>query len=132
MVPLLTSKAAMDWSNAVKAKYGFTPSPSAGGFAYDTTNFFIKIAKRAIQKHKVLDKDSVYKVLTQEVNTGKLTFTKADGAIVMDEYKFTPESMPDAVVGQKYYYFPVIQYTNGQGKIVHPANMKQQDFKARP
>ena len=43
-----------------------------------------------------------------------------------------PGPRPDAVVGQKYYYFPVIQYMNGQGKIVHPANMKQQDFKARP
>jgi branched-chain amino acid transport system substrate-binding protein len=132
MVPLLTSPAALEWSSAVEKKYGFKPSPSAGGFAYDATNFFIKIAKRAIEEYKVLDKESIYKVMTQEVNTGELTFTKADGAIVMEEYKFTPESMPDAVVGQKYYYFPVIQYTNGQGKIVHPANMRQQDFQVRP
>ncbi len=131
MVPLLTSKAAMDWSAAIKKKYGFTPSPSAGGFAYDATNFFVKIAKRAIEKYKVLDKVSVYKVMVEEVNTGKLTFSKKDGAIVMEEYKFTPESMPDAVVDQKHYYFPVIQYFDGQGKIVYPPNMKQQDFKAR-
>lgn len=59
----------------------------------------------------------------------KLTYGKADGAIIMQEYKFLPETMPDPVVDPEHFYFPVIQYFDGKGVIVYPQQWKEQDLK---
>ena len=61
---------------------------------------------------------------------GKLTYSKADGALIMNDYRFSPETMPDAVVARDGFYFPVLQYENGQGYIVYPDDWKDRDFKA--
>ncbi len=55
--------------------------------------------------------------------TGQLTYT--DG-ILMKEYKFTPDSLPDMVVGQGEFAFPVIQYFGGVGKTIWPPELQEQ------
>lgn len=131
MIPQLTTKEAQKWATDTKAKYGFRPSPSAGGLSYDGTNMFIKILKRTLEKYGKLDKDTIHKLIVEEVQTGKLTFGKADGALIMNEYRFGPESVPDPVVAKDGYYFPVIQYANGNGDIVFPDDWKVKDFQAQ-
>jgi branched-chain amino acid transport system substrate-binding protein len=131
MIPQLTTKEAQKWAADIKAKYGFNPSPSAGGLCYDGTNMFIKILNRTLEKYGTLDKVTIHKTFVEEVHTGKLTFGKADGALIMNEYRYTPESVPDPVVAKDAYYFPVIQYTNGQGDIVFPDDWKTKEFQAK-
>lgn len=131
MIPQLTTPEARKWAEEIKKEYGFLPSPSSGGLVYDYTNYFINVANRVLEKHKNLDRASFYDVLVNEVNTGKLTFSKNDGAIIMQEYKFTSETMPDPVVGPQYYYFPVIQYYKGKGSIVYPDQWKEKDIQFR-
>ncbi|MFV0438452.1 MAG: ABC transporter substrate-binding protein [Desulfopila sp.] len=128
MIPQLNTPAAREWAETIEKNYGFKPSANAGGLVYDYANFFIKIAKRTLEKHGQLDKASFQDVLETEVNTGQLTYGKNDGAIIMDEYKFTAESMPDPVVGQDHFYFPVIQYFSGKGSIVFPDKWKEQEM----
>lgn len=128
MIPQLNTPAAREWADKIKAKYGFLPSANAGGLVYDYANFFIKVAKRVLEKHGNLDRASFQDVLVTEVNTGKITYGKNEGAIIMDEYKFTAESMPDPVVGPDFFYFPVIQYMNGKGSIVFPDKWKEQEL----
>jgi branched-chain amino acid transport system substrate-binding protein len=41
----------------------------------------------------------------------------------MEEYKYTPESIPDPVVGAGFYIFPIVQYIDGEAKIVYPPNL---------
>ncbi|GAB4271588.1 MAG: ABC transporter substrate-binding protein [Deferrisomatales bacterium] len=130
MIPQLTTPEARAWAEAVEKRYGYKPSPSAGGLSYDGMNFFLKIAKRALEKYGTLDKQSIHKIFVEEVNTGKLTYSAKDGALIMKEYKYTTETMPDPVVGRDGYYFPVIQYMNGKGSIVYPDDWKQADFVA--
>jgi len=120
MIPQLTTQAAKDWAATFEKKVGMKPSPSAGGLSYDGTNFFIKILQRANEKYGKLDKESIHKIFVEEVNTGKLTFSKADGAIIMNEYRYNMDTMPDPVVARDGYFFPVIQYKNGEGSIVYP------------
>ena len=131
MIPELTTKAAQDWAESIKAKFGYNPSPSASGLSYDYANFFIKIAKRTIEKHGKLDKESIHEVVISELNTGKLTYGKADGALIMNEYKYTAETLPDPVIASDAFFFPVLQYMDGKGNIIYPDDWKQADFKQK-
>jgi branched-chain amino acid transport system substrate-binding protein len=131
MIPQLTTTEAQKWAEGIKEQFGFTPSPSAGGLCYDGTNMFIKILKRTLEKYGELNKVNIHKIFVEEVQTGKLTYSKADGALIMNEYRYTPESVPDPVVGKDAYYFPVIQYTDGKGSIVFPDDWKQKDLQVK-
>jgi len=131
MIPRLTTKAAQDWAKSIKAKFGYNPSPSASGLSYDYANFFIKIAKRTIEKHGKLDTESFHEVVMSELNTGKLTYGKADGALIMNEYKYTAKTVPDPVIASDAYFFPVLQYMNGTSNIIYPDDWKTGDFSAK-
>jgi len=130
-IPQLTTAEAQQWAKDVQAKYGFNPSPSSGGLSYDGIRMFIKILNRAYEVHGKLDKETIHNIMVEEVNTGKLTYSKADGAIIMNEYKYTPETMPDMVVGPEAYFFPILQYKAGKGYIIFPEDWKQKDFEMK-
>jgi branched-chain amino acid transport system substrate-binding protein len=120
MIPQLTTQAAKDWATTFEKKVGMKPSPSAGGLSYDGMNFFLKILNRTLEKYGKLDKETIHKVMVEEVNTGKLTYSKDDGAIIMNEYRYNGDTMPDPVVARDGYFFPVLQYKGGKGDIIFP------------
>ena len=92
---------------------------------------FIKILNRTYELNGKLDKVSIHKTIVDEVNTGKLTYGKKDGAIIMNEYKYTAETMPDMVVASDAYFFPIIQYKKGKGSIIYPNSWKVKDFEVK-
>lgn len=130
-IPKLTTAEAKQWAKDVKAKYGFNPSPSAGGLSYDGIRMFIKLLNRTNKLHGKLDKETIHKTMLDEVNTGKLTYGKKDGAIIMNEYKWTQNTMPDMVVAPDAYFFPILQYQKGKGSIIFPDDWKESDFKQK-
>jgi len=130
MIPQLTTKEAKDWAVDFEKQFGMKPSPSAGGLSYDGANFFLKILQRTLDLYGKLDKETIYKVMKDEVYTGKLTFSKADGAIIMNEYRYNMDTMPDPVVARDAYFFPVIQYKGGKGSIVYPEDWAEAKFVA--
>lgn len=125
MIPQLATEAAKQWAKEFEKKFGMKPSPSSGGLSYDGTNFFLKILNRTLEKYGKLDKETIYNVMSEEVYTGKLTYSKADGSIIMNEYRYTMDTMPDPVVARDGYYFPVIQYKGGKGSIVFPEELAE-------
>jgi branched-chain amino acid transport system substrate-binding protein len=108
-----------------EADNGFPPSPSAGGLSYDGTSFFIALAKAVYAESGELSSESIYNFVKDNVWTGEWTYT--DG-IVMNQYQYTPETIPDPVVGKGYYIFPVLQYFDGEGKIVYPPEWAEQQL----
>ena len=92
---------------------------------------FIKILDRTLELHGTLDKETIHKTILDEVNTGKLTYGKADGAIIMSEYKYAPETLPDPVLGPDSYFFPILQYDKGKGNVIFPEVWKEADFKQK-
>jgi branched-chain amino acid transport system substrate-binding protein len=92
---------------------------------------FIKILQRTNELHGKLDKETIHKTMVEEVNTGKLTYSKADGAIIMNEYKYTAETMPDMVVAPDAYFFPILQYKKGKGEIIFPDVWKEKEFEQK-
>ncbi|MCG8688176.1 MAG: ABC transporter substrate-binding protein [Desulfobacterales bacterium] len=130
-IPQLTTAEANQWAKDIKAKYGFNPSPSSGGLSYDGIRMFIKILERTHELHGKLDKVTIHKTMVDEVNTGKLTYGKKDGAIIMNEYKYTADTMPDMVVAPDAYFFPILQYKGGKGHIIFPEMWKQKDFEKK-
>ena len=131
MAPQLTSANGKKWAEAFKAKFGLEASATSAAQAYDFANFFIKIAHRVLEKYGNMDRESFYKVLVDEVDTGKLTYSEAEGAVIHKMYKYTSETMPDLVVGKEYFFFPVLQMSGGKGYIVYPEEAKQKDLELK-
>jgi len=130
-IPQLTTKEAQQWAKDVKTKYGFNPSPSAGGLSYDGTRMFIKLLQRTNELHGTLDKETIHKTMVDEVNTGKLTYGKDDGAIIMNKYEYNDKTMPDMVVAPDAYFFPILQYQNGKGHVIFPDEVKERLFQQK-
>lgn len=128
-IPGWTSPKAKAFKDDFQKKWGIEPSPSSAGLAYDEANFFIKIAQEAYNDSKELSSESLYKVGKEKLWTGKLTYT--DG-ILMKEYRYTSETIPDFVVGKGYFAFPVIQYFDGTGVVIWPDESKEADLKLPP
>lgn len=124
-IPQWTTPEAKKFRDDFKAKYGFEPGASSGGVCYDYARFMIKVMQQTQKEYGALTRENFAKV-ADEVRTGKLTL---DDGIIMKQYKYTEETFPDPVVGPDNYIFPVIQYFNGQGKIIWPDAWKEQDLK---
>jgi branched-chain amino acid transport system substrate-binding protein len=89
---------------------------------------FLKMLKRTLEKYGKLDSESIHNVMTEEMQTGKLTYGQSDGAIMMKEYKFTPDLYPDPVTDADHWFMPVIQYKGGKVNIIFPLDLKTADF----
>ena len=122
-IPGWATEEGKAFAKAFEERCGILPSPSAGGLAYDGANMFIQIAEQALAEHNELSSKTIYRWARENLQSGAWTYT--DG-IVMEEYKYTPETVPDPVVGKGYYMFPVRQYFDGQGKIVYPPESAEQ------
>jgi branched-chain amino acid transport system substrate-binding protein len=90
---------------------------------------FIQIAQQALDQYGALSSATIYDWARENLQTGRWSFT--DG-VVMQEYKYTPETLPDPVVGEGYYMFPVRQYFGGEGKIIFPPQWAERKLRSRP
>jgi len=127
-IPGWATDAGKKFAVDFKTKNGFDPSPSAAGLAYDGTNFFIAVAQEVYKEKGSLTSDNIYQFVKDNVWTGKWTYTNG---IVMKEYKYTADTIPDMVVGKGEYIFPVLQYFGGQGKIIYPPDWAVQKLQAK-
>jgi branched-chain amino acid transport system substrate-binding protein len=123
--PRWVTAEAQAFADAFEAEYGISPSPTAGGLAYDAANFFIDAAQATYQESGELSSEALYEFVQQDIWTGEWSYT--DG-IMMEEYKYTGDTIPDPVVGEGYYVFPVVQYFDGESKIVFPQSWADQPF----
>ena len=128
-IPGWATDAGKEYAKKFEDQFGITPSPSSGGLSYDAANMFISLAGDVIDAKGELTSESIYEFVKDEFWTGNWSFT---GGIVMNEYACTPESKPDPVVGKGYYIFPVLQYFDGEGKIVFPPEWAEQDLEPKP
>ncbi len=128
-IPGWTTDKAKKFAADYPAKFGSAPSPSAAGLSYDFTNFFIKIMEQTLADSGSITSESLYKTAQDKLWTGQLTYT--DG-IIMSEYKYTADTIPDMVVGKGEYIFPVLQYHGGKGTVVWPTEWKTGDIQAKP
>jgi len=69
--------------------------------------------------------------MIEEINTGKLKYTKADGALIMEAYTANADTLPDPKGGMDAYYFPVVQYQDGKEYIVYPPAVAERKLKVQ-
>jgi hypothetical protein len=50
----------------------------------------------------------------------------------MENYSTNAEVVPDPVVGEGYYIFPVLQYFDGVGKVIFPSAWAEQELQPKP
>jgi len=110
-------------------RFEIAPSTSSAGLAHDGTKMFMEIAQAVYDENGELTSELIQQFVEEKVWTGEWTMT--DG-LVMVEYKYTPETNPDPVVGPGYYTFPVLQYSfeDGKclGKAIYPVEGAVQDL----
>ena len=128
-IPGWTTDEAKAFADAYEAKFGSTPSPSASGLSYDFTKFFIKVMEQTLADSGAITSESLYQTAKDKLWTGQLTFT--DG-IIMSNYEFSSETLPDPIVGKGYYIFPVLQYHGGEPTVIWPTDWKTGDLQAKP
>jgi hypothetical protein len=68
-------------------------------------------------------------VATEQVWPGKLAYT--DG-IIMSNYDYTEDTIPDPVVGKGHYIFPALQYMDGNATVVWPAEVATGAIQQKP
>ena len=124
-IPQWTTPEARKFRDEFRNRFGFEPGASSAGLCHDTAMFFIKVLKTTLATYGELSTETLMKCAEEQIMTGKLTFT--DG-LLMAEYKYTPETFPDPVVGKGYYIFPVTQYFDGKAKIIWPDEWKEADL----
>jgi hypothetical protein len=76
-----------------------------------------------------LTSETLYQFIQEKLWTGEWAYT--DG-IVMENYSTNPEVVPDPVVGEGYYIFPVLQYFDGEGKVIFPSAWAEQELQPKP
>ncbi|OQX64961.1 MAG: hypothetical protein B5M51_02115 [Anaerolinea sp. 4484_236] len=123
------TNAAQAFAEDYETRWGIAPSPTSAGLTYDYANFFIQIAKATYDQYGELNSETLYEFGKEKVQSGQ--FSYADG-VLMPEYKYTPETVPDPIVGIEYYVFPVLQYINGEGVVIWPEEWKEADFQVKP
>jgi branched-chain amino acid transport system substrate-binding protein len=128
-IPAWATDEAKQWAADFETRFGIKPSPSAAGQSYDMTNFFIKLAQRTLEKHGELTSETLYEVGQSELWTGKLVY---EDGLIHTRYEYNEETIPDPVVGEGYFVFPVLQYFDGVGKIIYPPQWAEQELEIKP
>jgi branched-chain amino acid transport system substrate-binding protein len=128
-IPAFATEESKKYAEDFKARWKLDPSPSAAGLAYDGSNFFIKMAQEVYAREGELTSENIYEFVKDNIWTGKWTYT--DG-IVMDEYQYMPDTIPDMVIGKGKYMFPVRQYMDGEGKIIYPPDVAEGQLQVKP
>jgi branched-chain amino acid transport system substrate-binding protein len=124
-IPGWTTEEGHAFAADFEERWGVAPSSSAAGLAYDGARLFIQVAQQALSEHGALTSETIYRWASANLQTGEWSYT--DG-IVMEEYRYTPETLPDPVVGEGYYMFPVRQYFEGEGVVVYPPDWATQQL----
>jgi branched-chain amino acid transport system substrate-binding protein len=125
--PRWTTPAARAFRDEYTKRWNDLPSPSSAGLAFDSANLFLKLAQATLAQYGALNKSTIYRFGREKLWTGE--FTYSDG-VVMRKYQFTPETIPDPVVGTGFYMFPVIQYQGGEGMVIWPPEWKEKELQA--
>jgi branched-chain amino acid transport system substrate-binding protein len=128
-IPGWATDEAKAYAQRFEDKYGLTPSTSAAGLCYDYSNLFIAMAKQVYADTGELSTETLADFARNQLQTGEWTYT--DG-IIMEEYELTPDTVPDPVVGEGKFIFPVLQYFDGEGKVIYPPQWAEQDVQAKP
>jgi branched-chain amino acid transport system substrate-binding protein len=128
-IPQFASDAAKQFAADYEAKYGSKPSPSSAGLSFDYANFFMKIAETALADSCEISSASLYKVAQEKLWTGQLTYT--DG-IIMSNYDYSTDTIPDPIVGGGHFTFPALQYMGGEATVVWPGEVATGTLKSKP
>ena len=127
MIPQFGSQASKEWAKTYEKKYGYKPGATASGLNYDNINLFIKVANRTFEKYGEIDKQKLHAVILDELCTSKLTYGADEGAILVKKFEYRPELGNVPVVGKDYWFLPIIQYVEGEGKVVYPPDISEVD-----
>ncbi len=128
-IPQFASQEAKEFKDRFEEEWDQKPSASSSGLAFDGANYLIKILRKTYHLFGELNSETIQKVNHHLVRTGDLTY---ENGILMKEYKYTPETSPDPVVGKDYYIYPVIQYHGGEGTVIWPQPWAEGQFEVPP
>jgi signal transduction histidine kinase/AraC-like DNA-binding protein/ABC-type branched-subunit amino acid transport system substrate-binding protein len=117
--PAWASAEAMDFAAEFEARTGLKPSPSSAGLAHDYANMFTRIAQQVYRETGRLDRETLADFSRCRLQAGEWSYT---GGLIMGEYRYAPETVPDPIVGPRHFIFTVLEYLDGHGMMILPSN----------
>ena len=123
--PRALTDTQMDWLARFNASYDHDAAPAIGGHAYDYARMLIL----GLAEAGTLDSEKLSDVLLNLEHTGiwhhyAFAKTAGDGAMAPYEVKTGPF--------MKGFSFPMVQYYNGESKVIWPPEYAQGEFQAPP
>jgi branched-chain amino acid transport system substrate-binding protein len=106
-------------------KFGYNTSAANGGFIYDCFNWFLAVVEATNEKFGDVNSETLIQFGQEEIQTGNFVWT--DG-MVMPAIKYSAETMPEPVIGEDAYIFPILQIKEGSIQIVYPKAYKTTDL----
>lgn len=129
MIPQWATPKAKEFVEKFKKKYGYEPSPSTAGLAYDNALFAFSVVEEVLKRTGGVWDEHARELVVDIVRKEHFAFKEG---ILMECYTEDPNDPPDLVVGEHYYIFPVIQYFDGKGRIVWPPAWAEAKFTLPP
>jgi len=128
-IPPWITEEGKAFAEDYQKRWGDHPSPIGSGIAYDAANFFIQTAQATLEEYGELNSQTLYQFGQEKIKTGEFAFT--DG-IIQPMYKYTPETVPDPVVGEGNFTYFVLQYMDGEKAVVWPQEYRQINLHIKP
>ena len=117
--PAWATAEAKAFATEFEARSGLKPSPSTAGLAHDYANMFIRIAQQVYRETGRLNRETLADFSRHRLQTGEWSYT---GGLIMGEYRYTPETVPDPIVGPRHFIFTVLEYLDGHGMMILPSD----------
>ena len=123
--PRALTDTQMEWLARYNEKYGHDASPASGGHAYDYARMLIN----GMAEAGTLDSATLSDVLLNLEYTGiwhHYAFAKAAGDSAMAPYEVKTGPFMQG------FSFPMVQYNNGESKVIWPPEHAEAEFQAPP
>ncbi len=104
--PFPETEQAITFQSQFQNRFGMAPTAVAG-LSYDWTRFYIKVLEVTHETHSDLSRESITDIVVNQLQNGDITFNEG---VLMHEYAFNNESVPDPIYDEDHFYFPIQQY----------------------
>ncbi len=123
--PGWVTDAGRAFAAAYEARWGDVPSPAIAGLSYDYTRFFLYLLELTLAEYGELTTETFHQFTQARLGSGEVAFTEG---IVMPRYQYRPDTLPDMIVEEGAFMFPIVQYMDGHGAVVWPDMWAEAEF----
>lgn len=125
---LVDKEAGAAFNQKFYDRFGYETTAANGGYNYDCFQYWLSIVEETDKLYGDVNAETLLKFSIEEIQTGNYVW---DEGMVMPALKYSPETIPDPVVGLDAFYNPALQYSGGaEGgfRPIYPLEAAEAEF----